>query len=427
MFQDLLSLDILSSDVRHLFHLTNISPEVEDAIRLMLFDAERLLAIIDDDLSTLSNVVGHLQERKRILKEYMAEHAALLSPINRLFPDVLEQIFLHCLPDQTYVEMDSHPTPIILGQVCRSWHDVSRSTPRFILFLSAIISSKSYVQSSRLWSSVKVQLRVTSPALTSRLSRWLKMSGALPLTLCITEPHSLSRHNSISAGVMLLLDSLSSLLEAYSERWQKLEFRYLSPASMKIVFATLCNTTPLLKSLLFMGRGVEEQRLETIVSPYWSSEVLDDLALVSTRFNMRRLYSQFCLTRILRLTLISDKLANRLTTDDALKILGYCPGIVECTLDFGRNNFTLPRDPTTDKTIVLPRLQELTVDGGDIGPLFDGLVLPRMRHLRYEDTPLGNYQSIVDLLTRSCLRGEWSPKDHGRTVITTLPKLSRPS
>ncbi|KAJ6496794.1 hypothetical protein DFH09DRAFT_853496, partial [Mycena vulgaris] len=44
-------------------------------------------------------------------------------------PEVICEIFLHCLPDTEYVEPDSSSAPLLMCWICRQWRDIALATP----------------------------------------------------------------------------------------------------------------------------------------------------------------------------------------------------------------------------------------------------------------------------------------------------------
>jgi hypothetical protein len=77
-----------------------------------------------------------VQKRDAVLV-YETLHMALVAPIKRLPPEVLSEIFLHCIDTDSsdlHNERDLAPrldkAPLLLGSVCSRWRSISLSTPR---------------------------------------------------------------------------------------------------------------------------------------------------------------------------------------------------------------------------------------------------------------------------------------------------------
>ncbi|TEB20749.1 hypothetical protein FA13DRAFT_1644246, partial [Coprinellus micaceus] len=140
------------------------------------FAANQILDYLQGPRQELTSV----KERIRLLCIKQAEledaihaHEALAHPIRRLPHEVLQLIFLACLPTKHYPTMGRTEAPLVLIQVCRSWRALAIDTPQ-------------------LWASVHI---VATPAekfgvheARSRLDsikQWLERSKTLPLTLSI--------------------------------------------------------------------------------------------------------------------------------------------------------------------------------------------------------------------------------------------------
>ncbi|KIM73772.1 hypothetical protein PILCRDRAFT_54680, partial [Piloderma croceum F 1598] len=90
-------------------------------------------------------VMSDMEELNSILAdllEYPQSHIALSVPVQRFPPEILSEIFIHCLETKwfnpAYYEhllylrilprLDR--APLLLGSVCRQWRAIALSTPR---------------------------------------------------------------------------------------------------------------------------------------------------------------------------------------------------------------------------------------------------------------------------------------------------------
>ncbi|KAJ7892597.1 hypothetical protein B0H13DRAFT_1478966, partial [Mycena leptocephala] len=102
------------------------------------------------------------------LKDYVDSHEALLSPARQLPHDVVQEIFLTCLPSHRNAVMSPSEAPLLLGPVCYGWRAIVLSTPI-------------------LWSSLHIHLNFVlySPQRISAVAEWLARAGACPLSLSV--------------------------------------------------------------------------------------------------------------------------------------------------------------------------------------------------------------------------------------------------
>nr|GAT47121.1 predicted protein [Mycena chlorophos] len=98
-------------------------------IRALLVNSAVELATLDKQLKELESALVDLRARREALHRDIVAHESLLSPIRRLSPDILSEIFLACLPRTHNPIIHPSHAPLLFGRVCRYWRELSRSTP----------------------------------------------------------------------------------------------------------------------------------------------------------------------------------------------------------------------------------------------------------------------------------------------------------
>ncbi|KAF8589436.1 hypothetical protein K439DRAFT_1250478, partial [Ramaria rubella] len=89
--------------------------------RLIPLHVERSLGL-ETEVKTATATLAALLREQRIQSELLEAHKALLTPMRRLIPDVLLEIFYHC--------HDQHlEAPMRLARVCHTWREIVLSTP----------------------------------------------------------------------------------------------------------------------------------------------------------------------------------------------------------------------------------------------------------------------------------------------------------
>lgn len=86
-----------------------------------------------------------------------------ISSINfttRIPTELITEIFLHCLPDEIYIDPHIRAAPLLLARICRSWRSIALHTPK-------------------LWSSVAIKVKSTHKCVPSRpmIELWLYRSS----------------------------------------------------------------------------------------------------------------------------------------------------------------------------------------------------------------------------------------------------------
>ncbi|KAJ7615649.1 hypothetical protein DFH06DRAFT_1307255 [Mycena polygramma] len=78
----------------------------------------------------LDSLVRELTVQRERVKDHIQSHRALISLPRRLPQDLLEQIFLACLPTRYNAVMSAMEPPLLLGRICSAWRSIAFSMPR---------------------------------------------------------------------------------------------------------------------------------------------------------------------------------------------------------------------------------------------------------------------------------------------------------
>lgn len=149
--------------------------------------------------------------------DQLVSEASLRSLTQRLPLELVEEIFLFCLPPRTYVTPSSRFAPLLLCHVCRSWKMLAISIPR--LWRSIDISNPRFGD--------QVQVRT-----------WLSRAGDCPLAISFHVPTRRLLHPHIAQ------------LAQYSSRWKNIKLRMHPGASFHVLDI---KSLPLLHTLRLDG------------------------------------------------------------------------------------------------------------------------------------------------------------------------------
>ncbi|KAJ3576068.1 hypothetical protein NP233_g677 [Leucocoprinus birnbaumii] len=146
-------------------------------------------------------------ERQALLR-LIEGHKALLSPLNGLPTDILEEIFYHCLPTTRNATMSPDEPPLLFGRVSKRWREVVYSSPRMWATLHIVVLQAE-----------SPQYKQRMEDMTKSVDSWLSRSGALPLSISIYHNNpSSSAHSrrSMDRKSQLLLNTIAH----HSHRWR---------------------------------------------------------------------------------------------------------------------------------------------------------------------------------------------------------------
>ncbi|KAJ7635837.1 hypothetical protein DFH06DRAFT_1479106 [Mycena polygramma] len=333
--------------------------------------AAELFTLIDADRHRLISSYG----RMAALNELMCPYFALASPIRRMPPEILQEIFVACIPTRHFPIMDASCAPLLLGRVCRAWRAISLSTPV-------------------LWSAVHVAVkRNPTDEAAEKLRVWLQRSGDYPLSISIVTVYGPDEPDSAS---------IVDIIRTYSRRLKALVMSSGSGAH-----SILSNPPDLavLEVLHILGH-----------SPSTDSE---DLQLLSKLPNLHDLSLRYGWTdevsippcswaRFTNLSLESETEFFNLDVSQLMELVAQCVNLSSCRLSFPSFDNNGP-DPTSAlKHITLAHLGSLSMTGRleldagfNMAKILDALSLPALGELKVvekDSGPVEYSSSVSDLL-----------------------------
>ncbi|KAJ7685721.1 hypothetical protein DFH06DRAFT_1289499 [Mycena polygramma] len=188
-------------------------------------------------MDSASSFVGPRQVQPEYQKQYTLvkiegrlRFAAVLRHTLGLPPEILAEIFLHCLPP-AYESMLPHfySAPLVLCRVCRRWRDVATAT-------------------SALWS--KLHIAFDTMPMTHDLElynlykTWLSRARGAPLSLLVEQREQSQEEDPLARSAA---DSLIRIIVGLSRQWRSLEVD-LTQQLANVMFPTE-GTYPLLEDL----------------------------------------------------------------------------------------------------------------------------------------------------------------------------------
>jgi hypothetical protein len=378
---------MLSPSLRSKFR-TNEPPSIQETT-----EVKRAFGIVSDRMQALEEKIASVLNKRdaleiesREVEKFMDGHSRLLSPARKLLPEILQEIFFHCLPVAHNAVLDIREAPLLLGRICSHWRHIAYSTPR-------------------LWTSIHIlahPISTTNPSSSSReiarkeaISSWLSRSGILPLSIsmyCNGITTSSMTGEPINSEIQPYLDVVVS----HAHRWKAIYFtlRYFDWLPFFSEFSS--HQFPLLECLHLDGDF--EQDI-TPPSPVGFPSLKGDNILQAPLLRF------LSLPRYTLFTLILDLPWDRLTglnlggsnlfLGDITRALRLCPNLEVCSIAAvpGPHHLTLMGSPSSYdmSEITLAKLKTLTVinrSGLDEASrqIFSSLSAPSLRHLSYERT-----------------------------------------
>ncbi|KAJ3782345.1 hypothetical protein GGU10DRAFT_81937, partial [Lentinula aff. detonsa] len=218
-----------------------------------------------------------LLSQKQSIENYIDAHKSLLSPVRRIPPETLAEIFIHCLPtDSLYAVRNLAEAPLIFTTICHDWRQIALNTPR-------------------LWSSLHFFLptHLSDDVFFRRMAGitlWLERSGSLPLSISFHEGYENDPLIIPQSRPAMMVSLIRSLMQ-FSDRMQDV---YLSLSSSSFpIFENLSPSFPILTSLHVHDKGFQTHEMNGIRSVGFASllhrmPALEKLELIGlqTRFGI---------------------------------------------------------------------------------------------------------------------------------------------
>ncbi|KAJ7342487.1 hypothetical protein DFH08DRAFT_703757 [Mycena albidolilacea] len=104
--------------------------------------------------------------------------------VHRLPLDVMQEIFISCLPTKHYAVLSLDHAPLLLCRICRFWSALAHSLPRLWLTLHIPLGLSSSAAAVPIRGSPEMPIELMRRVLVA-VKSWLKRSGAFPLSLSV--------------------------------------------------------------------------------------------------------------------------------------------------------------------------------------------------------------------------------------------------
>ncbi|KAF8196783.1 hypothetical protein K438DRAFT_1825544 [Mycena galopus ATCC 62051] len=212
---------------------TNYSPSDDEVVEIksLLAEPTHRLKELDDKIAEMQKAIDKLAEERDGIEAYVQSHKALISPTRRLPPDIIQEIFIACLPTHRNCVISASEAPILLGRICSSWRALSLSTPR-------------------LWCSLHVAEPLRAPNdgsfdLIEIAKTWLGRSGQCPLSISLQSADGRGSPSETCPSIQIL-----QTLVSFAPRWQHIDFS-TPPSFLWDIMSYLDTDMPLLETVAF--------------------------------------------------------------------------------------------------------------------------------------------------------------------------------
>ncbi|KAJ7646462.1 hypothetical protein FB45DRAFT_890525, partial [Roridomyces roridus] len=405
---------------------TNYCPTDEEivAIQSLIIGPSLRVHALDDEIAALHQKLDALKEERDGVIAYVESHKALLSPVRRLPLDIVQEIFVTCLPDRNCV-MSATEAPMLLGRICSSWRAISLSTPRIWSKLHIVEPQDPHHRTEQ----TKWAQRLAST------EQWLARSGTCAL--------SISVESVAGDSDATMLHLFTHILIPLASRWRAVHFSIPFP-TVQLLSNLTEKDVPLLQDISIFQHPAYHDDTPESVSPF-DMHIFRGLGITRASFVWPTVNLAAALPlRWTQLTVLhllpSMSYAPDypvLTGTAARDILSRCLALRICSIHVcDEVDLALP----TRDTIECPYLHTLELYNSHPGELaftmrqlFTGLSLPRLLRVRlagYGRTPTNTHHLSPFLVSAPRLESlrifsYYLTQDMLVTLLRGLPTLRR--
>ncbi|KAJ7019210.1 hypothetical protein C8F04DRAFT_1148441 [Mycena alexandri] len=360
---------------------TNYCPKDEELVEIknLIIEPTLRLRRLDDEIVELQSALDKLAAERDSVEAFVDAHKALISPARRLPLDIIQEVFVACLPTHRNCVMSASEAPVLLGRICGLWRAISLSTPR--------LWSKIHIVEPFHW--------LPSPLLEKKLAQrlettkiWLERSGQCRLSIsleCRTDGNDSSGYlpdHSTSAVTPGAMQFLQALIPS-SRRWRHIHFS----APLWMLWETMSHLrepdVPLLESVAIYHNFRDDSAmgslgpLEILRGARISSFATPGNSFVSTLLPLRW-------QQLTRLTIDGPpwNVGADLNSEAILRTVARCPELRFCRL--GINDIENTEVHSQHPVVELPFLHTLELHCvGNMEPtvsfLLERISLPKLR------------------------------------------------
>ncbi|KAJ7140792.1 hypothetical protein C8R44DRAFT_761894 [Mycena epipterygia] len=343
---------------------TNYCPTDEEMteIQSLIVEPGLRLQRLDDEIADLQKAIDKLAEERASLDAYVEAHKALISPVRRLPLDVIQEIFVACIPTHRNCVMSAREAPVLLGRICSSWRAISLSTPRLWARLHVVEPMPSA-------DSISTSVDEKPAQRLETMKMWLGRSGECPLSISL-----LTTFLRISTASPTSPDPFIQALIPFAPRWQHIHFTVPCESVLEPLLHLAATDVPMLQSVAFYPSRLLHRPLEWGRFGMLSASRISNFSIPASSFRPIELPLRWNQLTVLSITSSPSNIGS--SSETILNTISKCPLLRSCKLvvQDGATTAVWPDRPTVE----CPFLHTLNlVCPGLVASTFS-LLLPRL-------------------------------------------------
>ncbi|KAF9477073.1 hypothetical protein BDN70DRAFT_838345 [Pholiota conissans] len=344
------------SDVVH----TNDIPSQQDMehVKELLLEPRKRLTALDGKISELKRTLSNLETERKALDDEIQAHEHFMAPFRRFPDDILQEIFMACLPEYHNAVMSPEEAPLILTRICRRWRTLSRSTPRLWATLH-LVCPDPVLKYNMSFLDAQDQMKYYDNQTEQHcgsVKDWLSLSGSCPLSISFHAPYAQSEP--------VVWEPYFDILESYSHRWYRLEISIHYRDLAQRIKAIPAMRMPLLSHLhiVFLYQGTEVEGWETtdlFKVPKLQTLDVTQFPQPATILGIN-IWRNISVLNLIRNGPSDYFWGHKTTLNEAHHIFSQCHQLTHCAIEIFDNPMSAAWSPGVT-SISLPFLQSITI------------------------------------------------------------------
>ncbi|KAF8150129.1 hypothetical protein B0H34DRAFT_757444 [Crassisporium funariophilum] len=370
--------------------------QIETLIQKPTLQLEQL----ETRMEAMRSMLKQLELEHEVLLCAIQRYRALLSPMRRIPVDILQEIFIYCVPSEHNASMCAVEAPVLLTQICSSWRQIALRTPRLWATIHITIPPK--IESSNSYPDAEYLLMANhlSELRLAAVHKWLRRTGASPLFISLVDWETSPTHRHDSK----LSNRFIDCVVAYSAKWKEISIAASISTTNRITHLS-ASEVPLLESLkIKCGRMRGTVTTNSKNHVWMNSGLLRAPHLTEVAFtHLNEDITQFPInwSQITRLWLDGNPTERNgwITISKVTRLMKACHSLTSCRFEVDQREIV--GDDAEPGIISLPFLDTLSLYVAvDISGMLGQLNLPVLRKIEYHTSHHRN-PSLLSLLSRT--------------------------
>ena len=350
--------------------------EDERSVRKDIQQMKSTVESVENEIVRLRRSLTELEDYRSRLYDNITRHQAVLSPIRKLPPEILTEIFLHAADGSSVVwpkQNGEVEMAFLLGRICSYWRTITHSLP--LLWSNICLDIPSALESRP-----PDSLKATSVAVHELVEICLSRSGEAPLSFSITA-------DGPPALIVLILQTFVK----HSSRWRDVSINLTRLSSYHQILMPAKNKVPNLYRL-HLGTSIKDTRAPDTLDAFQVSPSLKELSI-------SHLTRPFHILRVpwAQLTHLTSKMST-FREGEFNSMLRHATSLVVFSTEGERI-----LEVTSSEPVLLLHLEKLAIvsKGSYITKLFQFFTAPNLKELYLNAVTPFNPEQTIAMFTRS--------------------------